>query len=122
MRRSGKILTAIVPIILLSIILTVSKPIPEGVISPLPVISMKITDRSGEILREILSEQGSRAYWVDSDSLPRYVIDALRAAEDKRFYIHPGIDPLAIARSSYRNLVSRRIVTGGSTDHTTGDP
>jgi penicillin-binding protein 1C len=115
MRRSAKILIAIVPTLLLTIIFIVSKPIPEKELSPLPVLSMKITDRSGEILREILSEQGSRAYWVDSDSLPEYVINAVCAAEDKRFYTHPGIDPLAIARSFYRNLVSRRIVTGGST-------
>ena len=40
---------------------------------------------------------------------------AIITFEDKRFYSHIGIDPLAIARAFYLNLKQGRIVSGGST-------
>ncbi len=40
---------------------------------------------------------------------------ALVAAEDKRFYHHPGVDPLAVARAIRVNLQQGRVVTGAST-------
>src|SRR5206468_2134218 len=40
---------------------------------------------------------------------------AVLAAEDRRFYLHPGVDPAAIVRASVQNLRARRIVSGGST-------
>ena len=40
---------------------------------------------------------------------------ALLRFEDKRFYRHPGIDPLAIARAAWLNARSGRVVSGGST-------
>jgi len=45
---------------------------------------------------------------------PAYV-DALLRTEDKRFRIHPGVDPLAVARAVVVNLRSGRVVTGAST-------
>ncbi len=40
---------------------------------------------------------------------------AFIAVEDSRFYRHPGIDPVGIARAFARNVRARRIVEGGST-------
>ncbi len=40
---------------------------------------------------------------------------AVIAVEDARFYRHPGIDPVGIARALARNIRARRIVEGGST-------
>ena len=37
------------------------------------------------------------------------------AAEDRRFWRHPGVDPVAIARALQRNIAERQIVEGGST-------
>jgi len=45
---------------------------------------------------------------------PAY-IEALIAVEDKRFYSHPGVDPLAMARAVVSNLRSGRVVSGAST-------
>lgn len=45
---------------------------------------------------------------------PRYV-EALLRFEDKRFYLHPGVDPLAIARAAALNLSRGRVVSGAST-------
>jgi 1A family penicillin-binding protein len=40
---------------------------------------------------------------------------AFVAVEDHRFYLHPGIDPIALARAVVRNLESPGTVEGGST-------
>ncbi len=40
---------------------------------------------------------------------------AFVAAEDQRFWRHPGIDPLAILRAAMSNLSRGRIVSGAST-------
>ncbi len=49
------------------------------------------------------------------EQFPQSVIDAVLAAEDRRFFSHFGIDPLAIARSTILNVTSFRIVSGAST-------
>lgn len=45
---------------------------------------------------------------------PAYV-DALLRLEDKRFYRHPGVDPVAVGRAAGLNLSRGRVVSGGST-------
>ncbi|HEU4611548.1 MAG TPA: transglycosylase domain-containing protein, partial [Kofleriaceae bacterium] len=45
---------------------------------------------------------------------PKYV-DALIALEDKRFYSHIGVDPVAIVRAAWSDLITLRRVSGGST-------
>ncbi len=52
---------------------------------------------------------------VTVDSLPKYVSDAVIAIEDHRFYKHGGVDLLGILRATFKNLISGRIVQGGST-------
>lgn len=46
---------------------------------------------------------------------PEKVEKAILSFEDKRFYQHPGIDPLAVIRAISSNLKAQRIVSGGST-------
>jgi penicillin-binding protein 1A len=50
--------------------------------------------------------------------LPRispYLQQAIVAIEDRRFYMHPGIDPLGIARAFWINLTNQHVDQGGST-------
>ena len=49
------------------------------------------------------------------DSASPHLIDAVIAAEDKRYYGHIGIDPRGIARAMYVNFKAGRLVQGGST-------
>lgn len=42
-------------------------------------------------------------------------INLLLAYEDRRFYQHPGVDPLAIARATINNLSHGKVVSGAST-------
>ena len=48
-------------------------------------------------------------------AMPQRLIDAVLAAEDARFYEHPGYDLRAIARAALVNAREGRIVQGGST-------
>jgi penicillin-binding protein 1A len=52
---------------------------------------------------------------VTAAELPRHVVDAFIAAEDRRFREHSGVDFLAIFRASMENARAGRTVQGGST-------
>ncbi len=45
----------------------------------------------------------------------RDYLDILLAYEDKRFFDHHGVDPLALARAAFQLVANGRIVSGGST-------
>jgi penicillin-binding protein 1A len=63
--------------------------------------SISYLDRSGALL----AVRGSQfAPPVDLDSLPEYVPAAFVAIEDRRFYWHPGFDPIGITRAFFSNL------------------
>jgi penicillin-binding protein 1A len=38
--------------------------------------------------------------WIPFDAIPHVMADAMIAVEDRRFYHHPGIDPIGMARSA----------------------
>jgi penicillin-binding protein 1A len=52
---------------------------------------------------------------VNVADLPKHVVAAFMAVEDKRFFQHFGIDLIGFVRAAYRNYISGRIVQGGST-------
>ncbi|RQW63835.1 penicillin-binding protein 1B [Vibrio viridaestus] len=49
------------------------------------------------------------------EQFPEVMIDALLVTEDRNFYHHDGVSPLAIARAMVVNLKAGRTVQGGST-------
>ncbi len=58
---------------------------------------------------------GSFQEWIAIDELPAYFIHAVLMAEDKRFYHHPGIDPIAFVRAIWQNISSLKLISGAST-------
>jgi penicillin-binding protein 1A len=52
---------------------------------------------------------------VSLGELPQVVPQAVMAVEDRRFYHHPGIDPIGLARAMLANVRAGAIVQGGST-------
>jgi penicillin-binding protein 1A len=63
----------------------------------------------------VLAERGLRRGHVRLDALPPYLVQAVLATEDRRFYSHFGIDPLGLVRASFRNASAGSVVEGGST-------
>jgi penicillin-binding protein 1A len=53
--------------------------------------------------------------WLPYATIPQTMKDAMIAVEDRRFYSHPGIDPIGMARSVVVNLRAGRNVQGAST-------
>ena len=53
--------------------------------------------------------------WLTINQLPSEMKDAMVAVEDRRYYAHPGVDPIGITRSFYVRAVKGRWTQGGST-------
>ncbi len=52
---------------------------------------------------------------IRSEELPQYVVDAITATEDRRFYSHFGFDIISFSRAMIANLFAGRYAQGGST-------
>jgi penicillin-binding protein 1C len=89
-------------------------PLPPGFVDAAPESSTAVLDRRGERLYEALSPAGERSRPQEGRSLPSNLVFATLAAEDGRFYSHPGIDPIALVRALSHDLLGRRL-EGGST-------
>ena len=74
-----------------------------------------VLDRHGRILRLVPGSQGLRTVKLPAGELPRLVVDAFIAAEDQRFWQHPGVDLPAVVRAAGQNLAAGHIVSGAST-------
>ncbi len=74
-----------------------------------------ITDRHGEPLRVFPDENGVWRYPVELDDVSPYYIEALLNYEDRYFYQHMGVNPLALLRATSQALIHGRLVSGGST-------
>ena len=90
-------------------------PIDETLLDATRFASTTIVDRNGVALYEPLSPAGGRGASMDAKELPALVVAATLAAEDRRFFAHPGVDPIAIARAAFRNMTQGRVREGGST-------
>ncbi|MDZ4402071.1 penicillin-binding protein 1C [Prosthecobacter sp.] len=92
-------------------------PLPEALLQPPPSSTLYLA-RDGTPLRHLLNEDGTRsAPPVTYAEIPTTLVHAVLATEDKRFFSHGGIDPLAIARAAWDNARIGRIVSGASTIH-----
>jgi len=52
---------------------------------------------------------------VSYDQIPKVLVDAVVAAEDKNFFRHHGVDPSGIARAFWEDLTGSQSEQGGST-------
>jgi penicillin-binding protein 1C len=90
-------------------------PLPAGLLDDPTSISTTVLDRNGIALYEARSKDGTRGARLTPDDLPETVVNATIAAEDRRFWTHHGVDPLAIVRAAMRDVRALRIEQGGST-------
>jgi penicillin-binding protein 1C len=74
-----------------------------------------VLDRRGQILRLAPEPGGARLIKLPPGPLPDMVAQAFVAAEDRWFWWHCGIDPLALVRAGISNVKAGRIVSGAST-------
>ena len=72
-----------------------------------------IYDRDGNYLTTLVGKENRTV--IDTASLPRHVVDAFLAAEDLRFYKHPGFDVTRILGAVVSNVRSGGFDQGAST-------
>jgi penicillin-binding protein 1C len=76
----------------------------------------QILDRNGRLLYEVLDPDTGKQINLDLAAFPQACVKATLATEDSRFYLHPGVDPIAILRALWQNYrAGGDIVSGGST-------
>ena len=77
--------------------------------------SVEVVDADGLLLRAFATREGRwRLKTALADVDPRF-IDMLIAYEDRRFFDHPGVDPVAAGRAFLQMLANGRVVSGAST-------
>ncbi len=104
-------LAAAVPALVIFLVM----PLPDEVLHPGALVSCNICDRNGNILRTVLSDEEGTSCHISLDDISPYVLSATIAAEDRRFFSHWGVDPVAFGRALTDNLKAGKIVSGGST-------
>ena len=90
-------------------------PLPRGDFERWSVQSLRILDRHGIVLREFPNDQEGRGEWKELSAIAPALRMATVAVEDRRFMLHPGIDPIAVARACWDDLRAVRFRSGGST-------
>ncbi len=77
-----------------------------------PAIVSEVYAENGDVIGEFFKE---RRYVVPFESIPQDVVHAFLAAEDDRFFEHPGINILSMIRAGIANFRAGHVVQGGST-------
>jgi len=79
--------------------------------------STAVYDRHGDLLRIYTSEDqgGMLRLAVRYDELPEHLVAGLTSFEDRRFFQHFGLDPIALLRAVVSNVRAGRVVSGAST-------
>ncbi len=93
-----------------AILLLVFYPLRE----PVPSYSTVLNDRDGGLLGASIALDGQWRF-PKPDSVPHRIATCIQYYEDKHFYRHPGVNPLAIGRALWQNILEGEVVSGAST-------
>jgi penicillin-binding protein 1C len=90
-------------------------PLPSGLLDQPAAPTLRLLDRSGAPLRTTRTGDGALQQWIPLAEMDPALLVAFVAAEDRRFYGHPGVDLRALGRAALANARARSIVSGAST-------
>ena len=119
--RVTKVLFAILVVLLCGVVgvgigvanwLRKDLPSPTNLQTIAPPVKTLVFDRNEKLVHEFFKENRSL---VPLREIPRPLVQAILAIEDRRFYSHWGIDPIRLARALITDIVARRPEQGGST-------
>ncbi len=94
----------------------------QNISQNLPVVS-GLKDYRPRIITTVYSDDNrkiaefykERRIVVPVEEMPKMLINAFVAAEDSRFFTHPGVDIVSIVRAFLKNIEAGSVVQGGST-------
>ncbi len=86
---------------------------------PLPLpeddLARVVLAEDGTPLWRFADRDGVWRYPVSPAEVSPYYLEALLTYEDRWFYRHPGVNPLALGRAAWQNFSGGRVLSGGST-------
>ena len=85
------------------------------VVVPQGQYSRALFDRNGRLLIAEVSPHDEQWRFAPVEQLPNKYVTALLTFEDKRFYMHRGVDLLSIGRALWSNITAGKVVSGAST-------
>jgi penicillin-binding protein 1A len=74
--------------------------------------TVMVMGRDGKLLTTYGDVYGE---WLDAEEIPKNLINAVIATEDRRFFTHKGIDFRGFGRALMRNISQGKMLQGGST-------
>ncbi|WP_421764268.1 penicillin-binding protein 1C [Ekhidna sp.] len=76
--------------------------------------STVLNDRNGNLLAATIAKDGQWRF-PEPDSIAQKLKLCIQYFEDRHFYKHPGVNPLAIGRAAIQNVRAGKVVSGAST-------
>jgi penicillin-binding protein 1C len=105
-----RILIGVASLILLFILLNWIFPLPDRV-----EYSTIVTDNKGEVIHAFLTHDQQWRMKTDLGEISPLLRKTIIEKEDKYFYYHPGINPVAMIKALGRNILHWRRMSGAST-------
>jgi len=93
----------------------VALPLPGSLLDQPAGPTLRLLDRSGAPLRTTRTGDGALQQWIPLAEMDPSLLVAFVAAEDRRFYGHPGVDVKALGRALLTNARAGTVVSGAST-------
>ncbi len=87
-------------------------PLPARLSAPPSTV---VRYRDGQPATMFLAPDDRWRLAADPQQVDPAYLRALLALEDRRFRLHPGVDPIAVVRAASQDLAARRVVSGAST-------
>ena len=78
----------------------------------LHAVGTEVLARDGRTLALLPAEGGVWRFRVRAEDVSPALIETLVRVEDRRFWWHPGVDPVALARAVWQDIRAGRIVSG----------
>jgi penicillin-binding protein 1C len=84
-------------------------------VPPWPPAARMVLDADGQLLGAVLSADAQWRLPTRRADVSPELVRILLAKEDRWFYAHPGLNPAAIVRAAWQNIIQGRRVSGAST-------
>jgi penicillin-binding protein 1C len=105
---------AVFGIALLALVIGLDRLFPPN-LDRLRNVSVLVEDSHGRLLRPFAAADGAWRLPVTADAVDPRFLQMLVAYEDRRFYWHAGVDPLAVVRAAWQWARTGSVVSGAST-------
>ncbi|MBS1655196.1 MAG: transglycosylase domain-containing protein, partial [Bacteroidetes bacterium] len=107
LKRTG---IAILAMIILFFILNWIFPLPDKI-----EYSTVITDNKGEVINAYLTHDQQWRMKTELNEISPLLRKTIIAKEDRYFYYHPGVNPIAVFRALFKNIFRMKRTSGAST-------